>query len=115
MAAPPRSAVVSAPQAIGRVRTSSFPETSDVLAVHDLSVFNARPNRGDVRVLKRHFEGVEDGSVRSITDGVDTLDARGAGVNADEPKRAVCVRTTCHPSSRYLGIISFRVSGSILI
>jgi len=41
-------------------------------------MFDARSNRGDVRVLERHFEGVEDGPVRSITDGVDALDARRA-------------------------------------
>ena len=71
------------------IHTSSFSETSDILAVHDLSMFNTRPNRGDVRVLKRHFEGVEDGPVRSITNGVDTLNARRAGVNTDEGKHVV--------------------------
>jgi len=97
------------------IHTSSFSETGDIFAVHDLGMLYARPNRGDVRVLERHFEGVEDGSVRSITNGVDALEAHRAGVSVGEGKRSVGVHTTCHPSSRYLGIISFRVSGSILM
>ena len=66
-------------------------------------------------MLKRYLQGIEDSSVRLITNGVYTLNERRARVNAREDERAVGGRTTCHPSSRYLGITSFRVSGSILM
>ena len=111
----PRSTVVSVSTEHSGMYTSSFSQTRDILLIHDLGMFDSWPDCRDVCVFKRHFQSVEHSPVRFITYGVDTLDARFASVRADKGNGIVDARTTCHPSSRYLGIISFRISGLILI
>lgn len=95
--------------------TSAFPKTSDIFAVHELGMFDPWSNCGDVCMFERDFQSVEHSSIGFVTNGVNTLNAHRAGVSAGEGKHAVGVRTTCHPSSRYLGIILFRVLDPILM
>lgn len=88
------------------VLTSIFSEASDILVVHDLGVFNSWSDRRNICVFKRHFQSVEHSSVRSITNSVDTLNARRAGVSADEGKYTVDVPLATRPLGTWVSLLS---------
>lgn len=53
--------------------TTEFTEPRHVCPSHDLRMFQTWPQCGDIRVLKRTFEGIQNDTMGSVSNGVDVL------------------------------------------
>ena len=90
--------------------TSELSEPSHIPPRHDLGVLESRTQGGDVRGLERVLEHVQDDCVCPISDGVNVLKKKGNKVNMKRMRAKIIGLTTCHPSRRKFGMISFRTS-----
>lgn len=73
-------------------------------------MLESRAQGGDVCVLERVLECVQDDRIRPISDGVNVLRIKKIRLTYIKRGSKIIGLTTCHPSRRKLGMISFRTS-----
>lgn len=90
--------------------TSELSEPGHIPLRHNLSVLESRTQGSDVRVLERILKRVQNDCVRPISDGVNVLNQKKSKLTYKKRGSKATGLTTCHPSRRKLGMISFRTS-----